>query len=160
MSAPWTIRIYGSDTNYSPTATSVLNTLLVANVAPLGNEDVVYAEFDVGWIEPDVISEGSEITYANNRKEGFNKIRFSYNPKTKAKNFPTVGQTLESYYNIEPLTKRYKWLFLNDFELRPDDSGSPLPVTKSIRVAFTGISISHEDGIKYVVYEFEQADII
>ena len=148
MAAPWTLRIYGADTDVSGDAPDKTTVEAIAGVQ--------YMEITTGWVRPEPQFEDSPIEYLDGTKTSPWRIRIGYNVELATKYFPVTGTTVELYYKTDVLNKKYKWCWFNDFPLRPAVSGSVIANTKVKAIAITGYSVDHSQaGIKKISFTMQ-----
>ena len=138
------IKIYGSDTNIRlngktvkyPTETSVL-----------ALSDVVSFELDVKGIYAQINSENDTKTFWNKSKLIINNAEIAFNPQSMPIDYPSAVNTIESFFGLSVLKKKYKWVQLNDYKLMP--SGAVSDTVIAINVSGWAIA-DNGDGTKNI----------
>lgn len=80
----------------------------------------------------------------------FNKITQKFSIEMREKNY-NDGLNFESFYAVDVLNKKFHYLQLNDYKLKP----SAVSATDCFRAAFVGYSVSDEKPFKKIKLEFE-----
>lgn len=138
------IKIYGSDTNIRllgktvkyPTETSV--TAL---------SDVQSFELDVKGVYAQINSENDTKTFWNKSKLIINNAEIAFNPQSMPIQYPTTSNTIESFFGLDVLKKKYKWVQLNDYKLMP--SGAVSGTVIAINVSGWAVA-DNGDGTKNI----------
>ena len=138
------IKIYGSDSNIKllgktvkyPTETSVL-----------ALSDVQSFELDVKGIYAQINSENETKTFWNKSKLIINNAEIAFNPQSMPIDYPSNVNTIESFFGLNVLKKKYKWVQLNDYKLMP----SGATTGKVIAINVSGWAIADNgDGTKNI----------
>jgi len=98
MAAPWTIKIYGADTNVTGDMPNLATVEAISGVASM--------TLTVGWMHPKPNFEDSGIEYLDGSKNSAYRIRIGYTPELEAKYFPTTATGIETFYNTSVLKKK------------------------------------------------------
>lgn len=133
------IKIYGSNTNIRLNGTTVKYPLETAVTALL---DVVSFDLSVKGVYAQLQSEDETKKFWNNSQLVLNNCKISFNPQSMPIQYPENVQSLESFYGLNVLKKRYKWVNLYDYKIMP----SGAVVNTVIAVNVSGYAIADNDN--------------
>lgn len=141
--AGWAMVLYGSNTDESdnfPAVTTIT-----------GHSDDVSWSFTAKGVEPSYDYEGEEIKYLGGMAESKSRLRLKMNIKTKYFAFPSSATTTESYYPVSVLAKKYHWIDLGTYPLKPSSYSSG----DCMAIAIQSIKVEHnyEQGMKAIELE-------
>lgn len=144
MNCMHTIKIYGSNTNIRQNGRTVKYPLESAITAL---SDVVSFELEVKGIFASLDVQTEKKSFWNGSELHINTAKNSFNPQSVPFNFPAVSTSIESFFGADVLNKRYKWLQISDYKIRPKE----LLADSVIAVNITSISIADNgDGTKKI----------
>ncbi|MBU1043367.1 MAG: hypothetical protein KJ915_03090 [Candidatus Omnitrophica bacterium] len=80
----------------------------------------------------------------------------TFNMKLKPKDFPSSDMTIETMYLQDVLSKRFHWLYFDDFPLRPNDPDTALPIanTKVLAISIYPTENAPETSRKAITIKF------
>lgn len=147
------IKIYGSDTNILLNGNTVRYPLL-ADILAL--PDVVDYELDVKGVYAQLDVQTEKKSFWNLSELHINTVRNAYNPQSIPKKFPTTATTIEAFFGSTAISKRFKWIDIQDYNLRP----SALPLLSVIAINITGVTTSDNgDGTKSLAFNIVERGI-
>ena len=138
------IKIYGSDTNIKLNGKTVKYPLETAVTAL---SDVQNFELDVKGIYAQINSENDTKTFWNKSKLIINDVEIAFNPQSMPIDYPSSVNTIESFFGLNVLKKKYKWVQLNDYKLMP--SGATTGTVIAINISGWAIA-DNGDGTKNI----------
>lgn len=147
------IKIYGSDTNIRVNgATKVYPT----SAEVLALSDIVTFELDTKGIYAQLEINTEKKTFWNGSELHINMVRNAYNPQSAPIKFPNTNVTIENFYGAKVLKKRYKWLDISDYPIRPEG----IVTNGLIAINITGYSLSDNDnGTKSIAFNIAERGI-
>ena len=124
------IKIYGSDSNIKLNGKTVKYPLETAVLALL---DVQSFELDVKGAYAQLQVETDTKTFWNKTKLMINNAEIAFNPQSMPIDYPASVNTIEAFYGLNVLKKKYKWVNLYDYKLMPSGavSGTVIAVNVS-----------------------------
>ncbi len=147
--ASHTVTIYGS--NEDITATEYPDTTTVEALS-----DMVSYEFQAPWTRGYLEFIDDVEDYLNGNIQGMSHIRLTWKIETEHQDYPASPVTFEEYYLTELLQKKYKWLHIPDYNLRP----ASLTTSKCVAVQFYGnIEIDENPGQKKLIFNIKKRSI-
>ena len=124
------IKIYGSDSNIKLNGRTVK---YPAETSVLALSDVQSFELDVKGAYSQLQVETDTKTFWNKTKLMINNAEIAFNPQSMPINYPSTVNTIESFFGLNVLKKKYKWVNLYDYKLMPSGavSGTVIAVNVS-----------------------------
>ena len=124
------IKIYGSDSNIKLNSRTVKYPLETAVTAL---SDVQSFELDAKGAYAQLQVETDTKTFWNKTKLMINNAEIAFNPQSMPIDYPASVNTIEAFYGLNVLKKKYKWVNLYDYKLMPSGavSGTVIAVNVS-----------------------------
>ena len=146
----WQFTLYGSDEH---TGTGFPAKSTVEGLSDV--ESVTFSKVLGLYPQLEVNSEKSE--YLGGYKTVDKNSSLTFSLKIYPKDFPQIATSLDDFYSIPILTKKYHYLLLpSDYYLLPEEIKTT-PTTYTMEVIVTGFTIEHQDPEKYITIELERA---
>lgn len=127
-------RLYGSNTNIMTNGITK-KTPTIVEITALS--DVVYFDFDVTGLFAGVELESDTKDLWNGGQLTVNTARLKFQPKTVPFSYPAQSVSTDAYFGINVINKRYKWIDIKDYKIRPDSMAD----TAALAVNVTEYSI-------------------
>lgn len=138
------IKIYGSDTNIKLNGLTVKYPL---ETAVLALSDVQSFELDTKGVYAQLQVETDTKTFWNKTKLIINNAEISFNPQSMPIDYPSTVNTIESFFGLNVLKKKYKWVQLNNYKLMP--AGATAGTVIAVNVSGWAIA-DNGDGTKNI----------
>lgn len=138
------IKIYGSDTNIRLNGLTVKYPLETAVTAL---SDVQSFELDMKGVYAQLQVETDTKTFWNKTKLIINNAEIAFNPQSMPIDYPSTVNTIESFFGLNVLKKKYKWVNLYDYKLMP--SGATTGTVIAVNVSGWAIA-DNGDGTKNI----------
>lgn len=110
------IKVYGSNTNIKLLGKTVKYPL---ETAVLALSDVVSFELDVKGVYAQIQNNSDTKTFWNKSKLVINEPSIAFNPQSVPIEYPSTSNTFEAFSGINVLRKKYLWVNLYNYNLRP-----------------------------------------
>ena len=138
------IKIYGSDINIKLNGLTVKYPL---ETAVLALSDVQSFELDMKGVYAQLQVETDTKTFWNKTKLIINNAEIAFNPQSMPIDYPSTVNTIESFFGLNVLKKKYKWVNLYDYKLMP--SGATTGTVIAVNVSGWAIA-DNGDGTKNI----------
>jgi hypothetical protein len=150
MAFPITITIYGCDTN-NDGVTDVSNTKTPTKTDVEALSGVVSTTYECGQIHAGMTYDTEDVEYFGNLILNQKTLIINASPQSTYFDYPSSNITLENYYGSNVLSKKYTWVYFNDYPIQLHTS------TQVLAIRITAIEIEHDNALakKRIKFEME-----
>lgn len=154
MSAPSGMliaRLYGSNTNIRDNKGHSRKVVAKSSVQALS--DLVYIDLDVSGLFAGVELENETLKFITGNELVINNPKIVFEPKLMSKSYPKTGVpvSINDFYGLDVLKKRYKWLDIAGYSIRPDIEGEQV-----FAVNVLDFQITSKDGSKEISFKLKE----
>lgn len=154
MSAPSGMliaRLYGSNENLRNDKGRTRHIVAKTEVEAL--PDVVYFDMDVTGLFAGLELENETLKFITGNELVINNPKIVFEPKLMSKSYPKTGVpvSINDFYGLDVLKKRYKWLDIAGYSIRPDIEGEQV-----FAVNVLDFLITSKDGSKEISFKLKE----